>query len=157
MKAAKVIAIIALVAMLLGLAFGAACGGEPTPTPRPTLPAHDDQAFLSWAQETLNLLGLDIDMVGSAAGSADFEGLRVWGGYLYEDADDALREIDQYNVSPMLSAYKTELELALRDLREAGYYSRRGAANYDADDLDLAAAYVKYATIHLNRCTELLQ
>lgn len=159
MKAAKVIGIIVVIVMLLGLAFGAACEGEPTrtPTPGPTLPTHDDQAFASWATKTMKLLELDLDMLGSAAGSLDNEGVIFWGGCLYEDADDALSEIDQYNVSPMLSELKTELKLALRDLREAGYYDRRGAINYDADDIELATAYIISAITHMARCNELLQ
>ena len=105
---------------------------------------------------TLDTIKIDTRLIVSATEDFDLKSLELWSSIGYGDAKEALDEIDRYDVSPEMQPAKDELKLALQDFKWACYYSERGAKYYDADDLETSGRYVKSATKHLEKHTDLL-
>jgi len=126
-----------------------------TPTPTPVL-TYQDSEYIYWCIDTADSISLDLYLTSSAAEGADFEGVELYSGMLYDDAKKALDEIDQFDVSSALKPSKDEFTLALQCFKQAGYYGEKGARNYDVEDIEIATDYIKKAHRHLDRANDLL-
>lgn len=157
-KTAGLIAIVAIVAV----AMFAGCVEEEKPVPvttptSQTTSSYDDDYFKDWCVGLSTILGADLDAITQACNNYDLETLEEQAALFYEDTEEALGEIDQFDVSPEMQPVKAELKLALEDCKKAADYAERGAKNSDADDLERSSDYLDSGTEHLNKVTELLE
>ena len=127
----------------------------PRPTPRPVL-TYQDSEYKEWAMGTAYIIKLDMELVTNAVTSSDFKGAEIYAGILYDDAKEALNEIDQFFVSPTLKPSKDEFKLALQNYKQVGYYQERGSRNDDVDDMLTAIQYIEWAIKHTKRATALI-
>ena len=79
----------------------------------------------------------------------DWEYLKFLHGLLYDHADDALNEIDEFEVSPELEPIKREYKLYLIDLKWSAYYGKEAAEDILSGDLEGATDNIEKATEHL--------
>ena len=127
----------------------------PTPTPTPIL-TYQDSEFREWASETVHSIKLDLELMTNAEKRLVFEDVGTYSRILYDDAEKALNEIDQFGVSPTLKPSKDEFKLALQDFKLTGYYREKWERNYDSDDLETSFEYWESAVKHLKRFSDLL-
>ena len=147
---ADLIAIVVVVVVLISA--GVVYKGEKLPGPVST----QDVEYLRWDLNTWDLESAHLELLRNAALRLDFGDMELYVGMLYDDANKALDEIDQFSVSPWLQPSKDEFKLSQQDLRRAGYYIERGARNIDVDDIKTAVEYFERFTKHLERSNALL-
>ena len=130
---------------------------SPKSTPTPVI-AYQDSEYAGWIIDTAERIISDQNLIASAAESAerfDCEGVEVYSGMLYDDANKALNEIDQFFISQRLKTSKDEFKLALQNYKQAGYYGEKGARNHDANDLKTSIDYLVTADIHFREVIRL--
>jgi len=113
-----------------------------------------DSEYFEWESEIRDLESAHTDLLLDAMGpeSVDLAGVERYVGMLYDDANKALSEIDQFNVSPGFQPSKDEFKLSQQDLMRAGYYIERGASrNYNVDDLETGIDYLYSYFDHATR------
>lgn len=146
---------IVIVAGYLALSAGPEVYGS-APTSAPTYQEYQDSEYLSWATDTLELMISDMSLIAYSYDDLDAKGVEIYSEMLCTDANKALNEIDQFDVSPALKPSKNEFELALRDFKQAGYYGALGARNYDVSDTDTSSDYLESGIKHSHKATNLL-
>jgi len=157
----KTVGLIAVVA-IVAVAMFAGCVEEEKPVPvttptSQTTSSYDDDYFEDWCVGLSIILGADMDAITQACNNNDLEMLEGQAALFYEDTKEALREIDQFDLSPEMQPVKAELKLALEDYNKAAYYAERGASNSDADDLEKCSDYLDSGTEHFETVIRLLE
>ena len=117
---------------------------------------NQDDDYMIWASNTARSETTDLNLWQKAASSLDFDGMELYAEMLYDDADKALVEIDQFSVSSKLQPSKDEFKLAQEDLTLAAYYAEEGAKNVNFDDIETAGRYFESSAYHLRRAKALL-
>ena len=91
-------------------------------------PTLEDIEFLVWYSETAEKLGTYGSLIAyemeKGPFSCDWEYLRTLYNLLYNVAETALKEIDEFDVSPELEPIKTEFKLSLIDTKWSAYYGK---------------------------------
>jgi len=118
---------------------------------------YDDEEFIAWISDTSNTLHFYLRGIAKSADNFDLNLLSYYGEKLEEKSDIYLLEIHSFDISPDLSAVKAEYYAALQDTKKAGYYTRLGADNVDADYLRYAADYMDKAREHITAATYYLK
>lgn len=130
-----------LVGMLLALALVTAAdtvGAE----------AAADQEFVAWYTATMQEVENSANQMATGIENFDCTTCEAWASTGYNDATRALAELDGYAVPTELQPVKQHLKLAIDQYKSACYYTEIGAMQYDADNLETAAGYVKSAITH---------
>ena len=124
MKKKTMVGLIAIVAIVAVLIFAGSVGDIKE---RPSAPVSTQGLeYGEWVVETLSLEYGHTLLLSEASERKDLASVERYAGMLYDDAERALNEIDQFSVSPKLQPSKDEFKLMLQDLKEAGYYYERG-------------------------------
>ena len=130
-------------------------------------PTLEDIEFLVW-YETAEKLGTYGSLIAyemeKGPFSCDWEYLRTLYNLLYNVAETALKEIDEFDVSPELEPIKTEFKLSLIDTKWSAYYGKEAAENYlsydfegAVDNLRKSTEYIESATAHVEKSTALME
>jgi hypothetical protein len=120
-------------------------------------PTEEDFEFMEWVINTIDSIDLYSDLLQSALEDDDYEALEVWAGLQHNQFKNALKEIDQFDVSAEIQPIKDEFKLYLQDNKQSLYYLHRYAKYREEDDIDASTSYKKSAIEHLGRFTYLLQ
>lgn len=120
-------------------------------------PTSEDIEFMAWLEETGDKLLDDTRSISNEMEkgpfACDWEYLKFLHGLLYDHADDALNEIDEFEVSPELEPIKTEYKLYLIDLKWSAYYGKEAAEDILSGDLEGATDNIEKSTEHLESAT----
>ena len=146
-----VLAVVLMIFFVVGLVVWA-----PWETKEKADSTYDDTAYLTWSAGIAAIVGSDLDGLVIALDLADYDLIGLWADYLWIDADNALDEIDDYDVSPELAPSKAEFKLALQDFRGAAFYISLWVDSLDPDYLDEAISYLNSATEHSWNAIDLL-
>ena len=126
-------------------------------TPAPTTaPMYQDSEYKDWLTQVSFNLYTDLDTISSATDQGNRINMKTYFGLLNEDAAKALKEIDQFDVSPAMQLSQTEFKFALQDLKQAGTYGEDGTKNRDADTMNICGDYLISANEHLGSANEYL-
>ena len=115
-----------------------------------------DLKFLKWVSEISTSERSHLMPSTEAMRRADFADAERHEGMLYDDANKALNEVDQFSVSPKVQPSKDEFKLAQQDLKQVGYYAKTGTRKEDPDDIGTAIEYGESCINHLFRSHDLL-
>jgi hypothetical protein len=138
---AHAVGMLILTGALLALAFVTA--SEPVGAE-----AAADQEFLAWYTATMEQVENSANQMATAIENFDCHTCEAWASTGYNNVTRALAELEGYSVSAELQPVKQHLTLALEQYKSACYYTEIGAMQYDADNLEQAAGYVKSAITH---------
>jgi rhodanese-related sulfurtransferase/peroxiredoxin len=110
--------------------------------------AANDQEFVAWYNATMQQVETAANGMATGIENFDCTTVEAWASTGYEDATKALAELEGYTVSSELQPGKQHLSLALEQYTSACNYTKIGAMQYDADNLEKAAEYVGEAIDH---------
>ncbi len=107
-----------------------------------------DQDFGAWYTLTMAKMEAATNQMATGIENFDCTTCEAGASTGYNDATRALAELEGFSVSAELQPVKQHLTLALEQYKSACYYTELGAMQYDADNLETAAGYVKSAITH---------
>lgn len=107
-----------------------------------------DQEFVPWYNATMQKVETSANQMATAIENFDCTSCEAAASTGYNDATRALTELEGYTVSAELQPVKQHLTLALEQYKSACYHTELGAKQYDADNLETAAGYVRSAIDH---------
>ena len=131
-------------------------------------PTSEDIEFMAWLEETGDRLLDDTRSISNEMKKDpfawDWEYLKFLHGLLYDHADDALNEIDEFEVSPELEPIKKEYKLYLIDIKWSAYYGKEAAEDIlsgdiegATDNIEKSIEYTESATAHVEKTTALIE
>ena len=131
-------------------------------------PTSEDIEFMAWLEETGDRLLDDTRSISNEMKKDpfawDWEYLKFLHGLLYDHADDALNEIDEFEVSPELEPIKKEYKLYLIDIKWSAYYGKEAAEDIlsgdiegATDNIEKSIEYTESATAHVEKSTALME
>lgn len=107
-----------------------------------------DQEFITWYTATMVKVEAATNQMATAIENFDCTTCEAGANTGYHDTTKALAEIDSYAISAELQPVKQHLKLALQQYQSTCYHTELGAMQYDADNLEKAAGYLKGAIDH---------
>jgi hypothetical protein len=112
-------------------------------------------------QKNLRLIKSDFDNVSSALNNSNYTALAISAQYLIDDTQRAIKEDDQYTVSPKLQEAQKEWRAALQESNSAGKLLLKGANEAkrgvrEFENFQKAAALNNSITTHLKKVSESL-
>lgn len=117
--------------------------------------ALDDREFEDWYSATMDKIEAATITMASAVEDFDCTTCEAGARRGYEDATNALEELEGFEVSPELQPVKDHLTPALENFKSACHYTELGAMNYDADYIETAAGFVASSSQHFEKVDEL--
>jgi len=89
-----------------------------------SISTYDDKDFSGWAAQVSEVIRYDLNNMRNAINLRDYETLSSLGAIAESHADQYIREINMFHVSPEMQKIKDEFFLLLQDYRWLGFYTR---------------------------------
>lgn len=109
----------------------------------------NDTFFKTWIGVSFNAINYDLDCISQAGYKKDIANVERCGGFLRNNSNLSLEDIDGYSISPSMNKLSNEYRQALLDYNAAGMYLETGAKNRNASQMAIGAKYLKSGNMHI--------
>jgi len=131
-------------------------------------PTSEDIEFMEWMMETSIKITDDFRLIDDEPNKGvfgcDWEYLKTLHKLLYDHAETALNEIDEFEVSSELKPIKKEYKLHLIDTKWAAYYGKEAAEDHlsgdfegAVDNIEKSIEYLGSSNAHLEKAMALIE
>lgn len=116
----------------------------------------NDTYFKNWVTISFKTMAENLNCISEAGKNRNFTDMERCGKFLSQNSDNALRFINEYNVSPSMRVVLEEYKKALESYNIGGVKLETGARNRNASQMGNAIKYIEGGTASVNNVTTIL-
>ena len=127
--------------------------------------SYEDEQFIIWTGTIYQNYSLNINFYEEAVGNMDNVEIKYWAEKREQLAQEALDEIDKFELSQEYEELREEFILFLEDLEKSGFYHAKCASTIIEEGMtedaiyygDLGTSYLEKSNEHMNNINNIMK